>query len=550
MRSNVIIFNVILSCLVCGYLTLSGQESEAPTSKWEAQIEAQQKHPNPRMRYKIFRSNYLDIEDIWRHFEKDLEGFSETDYEALKPMILEQSIEELQIFVKEEKLSYERLVLFYIYRIRKIERDDNLSLQAVISLNPRVIEEARAMDIARKKDPDQRPLFGMPILIKDNINTIGMPTTAGAVAMKENQTADDAFIIKRLKSNGALVLGKANLSEWAYYFCSGCPVGYSAIGGQTMNPYGRKALESGGSSSGSGVAVAANLAVAAIGTETSGSILSPSSMNSIVGMKPTVGVMSRTGIVPISYSLDTPGPMTKNVRDNILLYNAMYGHDTADDESMETKPIDLSKANDYSIRNKTIGIIRPLLDDPDYLVIVDMLDEMGAEIIAIDPPNVSLDGFYTLLNGEMKIALPQYLSQFAGPYVRMRSVEDVVNFNKEALDKRAPYGQQLFEGIVNDPTGQALFMETRQNLLDAGKLYFQEAWDKNVDVVLSMDNRHAAYAALGKFPCITVPMGYKDDGRPIGLTFIGNSFQEEKIYLMALAFEKATKFRNIPEKYD
>jgi amidase len=531
------------------WIFVSAQETPLGSSKWETQIERQQEHPNPRMRFKIFRSIYSDTSDMWRPFEKDLSLFLSSDYERLKPFILEQSIEDLQTSVMEEKLNYEQLVLFYLYRIREIERDDTRFLQAIISLNPKVIEEARAMDIERKKDPSKPLLFGMPILLKDNINTIGMPTTAGAVAMKTNQTADDAFVVKRLKSNGALILGKANLSEWAYYFCSGCPVGYSAIGGQTMNPYGHKIHESGGSSSGSGVAVAANLAVAAVGTETSGSILSPASMNSIVGMKPTIGVMSRSGIVPISASLDTPGPMTKNVRDNIILYNAMYGQDNEDEESIDSEFIDLMKTEGYSIRNKKIAIIRQLLDDPDFLVIVDMLDELGAEIIAFDPPNVSLDGFYTLLNGEMKIALPQYLNKYAGPYVRIRSVEDVVHFNKEAADKRAPYGQQLFEGIVSDSTSPEKFLEVRQALFDAGKEYFSEAWIQGVDAVLSMNNQHAGYAALGKFPCITVPMGYKDDGRPIGLTFIGNSFQEEKIYLMAHAFEQATKFRKAPEKY-
>ena len=145
-----------------------------------------------------------------------------------------------------------------------------------------------------------------------------MPTTTGAFALENNKNTEDAFIVTKLKENGALILGKANLSEWAYYFCSGCPVGYSAIGGQTLNPYGRKIFETGGSSSGSGVTVAANFAVAAVGTETSGSILSPSSQNSVVGLKPTIGLLSRTGIVPISSTLDTPGPLTKSVTDNAI----------------------------------------------------------------------------------------------------------------------------------------------------------------------------------------------------------------------------------------
>ena len=164
-------------------------------------------------------------------------------------------------------------------------------------------------------------------------------TTAGAVALMNNQT-DDAFIVKRLKENGALILGKANLSEWAYFFCGECPSGYSAVGGQTLNPYGRKVLDTGGSSSGSAVAVAANLAPVAVGSETSGSILSPSSQNSVVGLKPTVGLLSRGGIIPISSTLDTPGPITRSVVDNAILLSAMAGKDPEDEASKTFRRLD------------------------------------------------------------------------------------------------------------------------------------------------------------------------------------------------------------------
>ena len=169
----------------------------------------------------------------------------------------------------------------------------------------------------------------MPIFLKDNINASGMATTAGAVALQNNIT-DDAFIVKQLKSKGALILGKANLSEWAYFFCGDCPSGYSAIGGQTLNPYGRRIIDTGGSSSGSGVSVAANFCAAAVGSETSGSILSPASQNSAVGLKPTVGLLSRSGIIPISSTLDTAGPITRNVTDNAIMLDAMFGEDISD----------------------------------------------------------------------------------------------------------------------------------------------------------------------------------------------------------------------------
>ena len=292
-----------------------------------AELEANKEHEIERMQYKLIQSKHLDKNKIWEKLIPEIQQFSEEDYESLKPLILEQDIPTIQQHIRDEHLTYEKLVLWYLHRIVKYESDPEKTLHSIIALNPRVVEEARQRDL--NKAIDDHLIFGMPILLKDNINTAGMKTTAGAVAIMDNQT-HDAFIVERLKERGALILGKANLSEWAYFFCRPCPVGYSAIGGQTLNPYGRKVFETGGSSSGSGTTIAANYAVAAVGTETSGSILSPSSKNSLVGLKPTIGLLSRTGIVPISSTLDTPGPMTRNVTDNAILLSALSGRDPSD----------------------------------------------------------------------------------------------------------------------------------------------------------------------------------------------------------------------------
>lgn len=236
-------------------------------------LKRQQEHPKKRMQFKLFQSKVLDMNTVFKPFEKDLAYFSEEDYNALKPLVIEQDIPGIQKSIQEGRLTYEKLTLFYLYRIRKFESDSTRSLNAVITLNPDVIKEARKKDRARKKEfKSEHSIYGMPVLLKDNINTSDMPTTAGAIALQNNTNVEDAFVVKKLKENGALILGKVNLSEWAYYFCSGCPLGYSAIGGQTLNPYGRAEFETGGSSSGSGVAIAANYAVAAVGTETAGSI--------------------------------------------------------------------------------------------------------------------------------------------------------------------------------------------------------------------------------------------------------------------------------------
>ncbi|NNK81564.1 MAG: amidase, partial [Flavobacteriaceae bacterium] len=269
--------------------------------------------------FKVEDSNYINVDVFWKPFEEDLKSFSENEYNTLKPLIFEKDIPTIQSHILSGNLTYEALVKFYLYRIKKYDRANSLSLNSIIALNSNIISEAKAKDTELKNKGVSHnfkySVYGIPILLKDNINSKEIPTTAGAAALLNNLT-DDAFIVKRLKEEGALILGKANLSEWAYFFCGDCPSGYSAVGGQTFNPYGRKIFDTGGSSSGSAVAVAANFCTAAIGSETSGSILSPSSQNSSVGLKPTIGLVSRSGIVPISSTLDTAGPITKSVIDN------------------------------------------------------------------------------------------------------------------------------------------------------------------------------------------------------------------------------------------
>lgn len=508
----------------------------------------QQKHENPRMRYKLINSKVLDKNDIWKPFEEDLAYFSEADYESLKPLILEKDIPTLQTEIAGNQLTYEKLTLFYIYRIRKFESDNQLSLNSVIALNPNVLVEARERDKNRKKNK-QHEIYGMPILLKDNIGFEGIPTTAGAIVLWDN-LAPDAFITKQLKSKGALILGKANLSEWAYYLCTGCPVGYSAVGGQTLNPYGRKIFESGGSSSGSGVSVAANFAVAAVGSETSGSILSPSSQNSVVGLKPTVGLLSRTGIVPISSTLDTPGPMTRNVTDNAILLDAMTGKDTEDKSSVDGS-FQLNDFKHETLAGKRLGVFKFLIDsDTVYKQTVDKIKSAGAEIIELNPEQTRLAGFLTLLNIDMKHDLPAYLSSQASKNITVKNVADVVAFNLQDTLIRVPYGQQLFQGIVNDTTSTGAFEKIKSDLHQAGSVYFDEPIEAfHLDAILSINNYHAGFAAVAKHPALTVPMGYKTSGEPISLTFIAKPFEEQKLLALGLAFEQLTHARVIPKFY-
>ena len=510
-----------------------------------AELATQQEHQNPRMKFKLLQSKVLDMNQVFKPFEKELSEFSEEEYTSIKPLVIEQSIPSIQQSIKEGKLNYEKLTLFYLYRIRKFESDSTKYINAIISLNPNVINEAREKDkVAKENTISNESIFGMPILLKDNINTSGMNTTAGAEVLRNNNPGD-AFIVEKLKENGALILGKVNLSEWAYYFCSGCPLGYSAVGGQTFNPYGRKVFETGGSSSGSGVATAANYAVATIGTETAGSITSPSSLNSVVGLKPTIGLLSRSGIVPISSTLDTPGPMTKNVVDNFILFKAMLGVDKNDTKSQEIGivPGDLTAAQ---FKDKRIGVLTPLLTDSIYKRTVGMLREIG-NIVEISPEQTSLQGFLTLLNIDMKHDLPKYLK---GKNLEVSSVTDIVDYNKKDSLLRAPYGQQLFEGIVKDTTTIAQLEVIKERLKKEGIEFFKAFEEENLDVILSINNYHAAYSAVAEYPNLTVPMGYKESGEPISLTFIGKPKSEFDLLSLGLFFEKLTHVRKLPKGYE
>lgn len=509
---------------------------------------SQQNHKRKRMQFKLFQSKVLDMNDVFKPFQEDLAYFSDEDYQSLKPLILEQDIPSLQKSIKEGKLSYEKLTLFYLYRIRKFESDSTKSLNSIIALNPNVIEEARKKDKAKKRISDFS-IYGMPILLKDNINTKEMPTTAGAIALQRNYTKNDAFIVEKLKEKGALILGKVNLSEWAYYFCSGCPLGYSAIGGQTLNPYGRGEFETGGSSSGSGVAVATNFAVAAVGTETSGSITSPSSLNSVVGLKPTIGVLSRTGIVPISSTLDTPGPMTKSVIDNAILLEAMLGYDKNDTASKKIKESSFKNEFKSNFKGVKLGVLKTLLSDSIYALNIEKLKKAGAEIVEITPPEISFNGFRTLLNIDMKHDLPKYLSEQADKSIFVKNVNSVVAFNRKDSLLRAPYGQQLFVGIVNDSTTLEELEVIKNNLKLEGEKYLQALEQNKLDAILSINNYHSGIAAVALHPTLTVPMGYKASGEPISLTFVGKPFSERKLLEIGSAFEDLTKARKLPENY-
>ena len=533
--------------LIFLYLLLIGCNSSE--QKWipyneSLEITNNKTHSLERMQFKLIQSKFND-KNIWfSELDNYLKDFSENDYEKLKPLIIEKDIPSIQTNIIEKKLTYEKLVLFYLFRIKKIEFNKNTYLNSIISLNPNIVLEARKKD--KIKPESIYSLHGIPVLLKDNINFDGLPTTAGAEILKNN-IADDSFVVKKLKESGAVILGKTNLSEWAYYFCVGCPLGYSAIGGQTLNPYGRKEFESGGSSSGSGAAISANLSSVSLGSETSGSILSPSSLNSIVGLKPTIGLVSRTGIIPISNTLDTSGPMTKNVIDNAIVFNSIMGFDQNDSHSKNKININYNEIINSSLKDKRLGVFKSLLNDSLYIKTIEDIKRAGGIIIEFEPPKINFLGFRKILDVEMKNELPKYLSTYFKDNLNIKNISDIINYNLQDSLNRSPYGQKIFEGIVSDNTGKGEFEKLKVRLKKEGERYFNESLKKySLDAILSINNYHAAYAAAAYYPCLTVPMGYKKSGLPSNLTFISSSFEENKLYQLGYAYEKLSNKRVAP----
>ncbi|WP_047419412.1 amidase family protein [Cellulophaga sp. Hel_I_12] len=549
----------ICSCLIL-FSCKEEKKNLEPVVLWESyndslEVAENASHDIGRMQYKLIQSKVLDKNDVFVPLYAEVSKVTEEQYQTWKPFVLEQDIPTIQANIAKGNLSYENLVLFYLYRIYKYELNNLTTLNTVLALNENVVDQARALDTKFQENPNavRHAIYGMPILLKDNIDTNGMNTTAGAIALMNN-AADDAFIVQQLKKNEALILGKVNLSEWAYFLCSGCPVGYSAVGGQTLNPYGRKIFETGGSSAGSGTAVAANYAVAAVGTETSGSILSPSSQNSVVGLKPTIGLLSRSGIVPISSTLDTPGPMTKNVVDNAILLSAMTGKDNADSKSVATDADYLSSASaTASLEGKRFGAFKNLLEsDTIYAQTISKMKDLGATIVEFEAKQPGLPGFLSILNIDMRNDLPAYINAHVKnkDAVKVTSIQDVMDFNNQDSLTRIPYGQALFKGILADTTSAEGLEKIIADLEVSSRSYFDTILDThNLDAILSINNYHAGYAAVAKYPALTVPMGYKISGEPISLTFIAKQFQEAKLLALGAAFEKGTKVRRMPENF-
>jgi len=477
------------------------------------------------------------------------------------------------------KVTSRQLVQAYLERIEAIDRKGP-ALNSVIEINPDALSIADQLDTERKKIGPRGPLHGLPILIKDNINTADkMATTAGSLALVGSRPSRDAWLVERLRKAGALILGKTNLSEWANARGNRSTSGWSGRGGLTKNPHVLDRNPS-GSSSGSAVAVAASLCAGAVGTETDGSILSPAAHIGVVGLKPTVGMVSRSGIIPIAHSQDTAGPMARTVRDAALLLGGMAGIDPAEKaELIAQRPPELQF--DFTARMKPgvlkgvrLGVAKPYLNfhdqvDPILAKSFQVLREQGAVLVEInDLPKGRTwsSAEVTVLHYEMKAGLEAYLASL-GPGAPVKTVEDILAFNRKNADRELQhFGQEFLETVASK--GGLDSVEYKKALAQCRRVARENGIDRAMDKLAldaivgpcsgpagltnlaSGDSSSGGYdlislAAVAGYPSISVPAG-NVKGLPVAIMFVGKPWGEVNLLGIAYGFEQATKARRAP----
>lgn len=485
----------------------------------------------------------------------------------------EITIDELQQKMKSGAYTSRSVTELYLKRIENIDKK-NQRLNAVIEINPDALAIADAMDKERKAGKIRGPLHGIPVLIKDNIDTGDkMMTTAGSLALDGHKAAKDAFIIQQLRNSGAVLLGKTNLSEWANFRSSRSTSGWSSRGGQTKNAC---VLDRNpcGSSSGSGTAVAANLCTVAIGTETDGSIIAPASFNGIVGIKPTVGLLSRSGIIPISKTQDTAGPMARTVKDAAILLGALAGIDEADAVTLESKD---NIQKDYTLyldsnglSEKRIGVEKSFLEGHEGVVLlykqaIDLLKSKGATIIEIDllkQSNKLGEAEYNVLLYEFKDGVNRYL---ATANTGIKTLADLIAFNKENEKRVMPYFNQetLERSQAKGDLQTKEYLDFLRLSLSSRKMIDDMMSEHKLDAIVGTsigpanctDLVNGDYgtgfyfcppAAMAGYPHITVPMGTVLE-LPVGLSFIAAAYQEGELLKIAYSYEQASKKRMAPK---
>ncbi|MEO6103054.1 MAG: amidase, partial [Pseudoxanthomonas sp.] len=475
----------------------------------------------------------------------------------------ETDIADLQARMQRGELDSRTLTQAYLDRIAAVDKAGP-TLNAVIEINPDALKEAALRDVERNTNAVRGPLHGIPILLKDNIGATPMANSAGSLALKDFHPRNDAFLVRRLRDAGAVILGKTNMSEWANFRSTHSTSGWSARGGQTLNPY---VLDRSpcGSSSGSAVAVSANLAVAAIGTETDGSIICPAAMNGLVGLKPTVGLVSREGIIPISFSQDSAGPMTRSVADAAELLTVLAGRDKADPATSgaawNTNLDYHAHLNANGLKGARIGVLRSKFSiHPDAAaameVAITTMREAGATVVDAEIPNDGLwsDDENLLLLYEFKSGLERYLA--AQENAPLKSLSQLIGYNQQYRDSEMPFfGQELFEQ-ANAKTGLG-----EQAYISARSRARRQAGPEGIDTALKTQQLDALIApatgpawvvdrqagdrfpgagygaaAVAGYPSLTIPMG-SSNGLPLGIVFMGTAWSEPRLIELGYAYE-------------
>ncbi|MBC6605274.1 amidase [Hymenobacter sp. BT188] len=486
----------------------------------------------------------------------------------------EITVTELQEKMNAGQYTSRSITELYLRRIAGMDKKGP-QLRSIIELNPDALSIAEEMDKERRAGKVRGPLHGIPVLIKDNINSADqMQTTAGSLALAGNKASQDAFIVKKLREAGAVLLGKTNLSEWANFRSTRSTSGWSSRGGQTKNAYILDRTPS-GSSSGSGTAVAANFCALAIGTETDGSIVSPASCNGLVGFKPTVGLLSRTGIIPISATQDTAGPMTRTVRDAAILLSALAGPDPADPITQQSAG---KTASDYTkflfpqaLGGKIIGVEKSHLEGssdaiPLFKKAIELLKAQGATIVEVDvlkQINPLGEAEYDVLLYEFKDGVNKYL---ATANAKVKTLADVIAFNKQNEPKAMPFfKQEILEASekLGDLSTPKYLEARRKSYAGARQVLSSTLRNNRLAAIIGITNSPApaidlingdswpgpgfsSPAAMAGYPHITVPMG-QAHGLPVGLSFVGPAYGEAGLLSVAYAYEQASKQRKAPE---
>ncbi|MGM0879609.1 MAG: amidase family protein [Bacillota bacterium] len=475
--------------------------------------------------------------------------------------IVEATITAVQAALDSGDITSRQLVLFYLDRIASHDKN-GLTINSVLEINPDALFIASALDHERAAQGSRGPLHGIPILLKDNINTgDNMHTSAGSLALANSYAGEDAFLVRKLREAGAIILGKANMTEFGNFMTNGMPSGYSSRGGQVLNPY-NISTPTGGSSAGSGVAVACNFCTASIGTETSGSILNPCNLSSTVGVKPTVGLVSRSGILPLSNSQDTAGPMARTVTDAVLVLNAIVDNDPSDaamGSGYWRKHKDYTAFLDlHGLNGARIGIPRDYffeeLTDEQLTIFNEAVEKMRQHgAIIVDPADIRTARqivYSSVVLNEFKSSLNAYLSKLP-PSAKIRSLKDIIAFNNEHPIETLKYGQSTL--LSAETTTSGTLTETpylRDRTIDL-KLCQTEGIDATMaehqlDALLFPADFGARITSRAGYPSIVVPAGYTSKGVPFGVAFTARAYEEPTLIKLAFSYEQHSKVRRPP----